>query len=192
MEHKSAEHQSHRPTHLHAAIPNLLSLSRLILGIAFPALPSSWRLAVVAVAGLTEFLDGALSRLWHVTSQTGRLLDPVADKVFVLAVFGTLTFEGAILFWELPLIGARDLMVLGGCAYVAIRRGRQALTGVPPRLLGKLATTCQFAYMVLALLDWAPLRPVLFITAAVSVAAGIDYLIHGAVNPVPEPNAPKK
>lgn len=174
-----------------AAIPNLLSFSRLVLGVAFPALPVSWRFAVVAIAGLTEFLDGALSRLWHVTSDTGRLLDPIADKVFVLAVFGTLAFDGTVALWELPLIGARDLLVLGGCAYVATRRGRGALMRVPPRPLGKVATALQFAYMVLALLGRGPLRPVFLVTAVVSVAAGLDYLIKGASSSTSVPADPR-
>ena len=67
-----------------AVIPNLLSAARLVLGLAFAAVPVSWRLVVVVVAGATEFLDGALRRLWHVSGAMGHLLDPSADKVFVL------------------------------------------------------------------------------------------------------------
>ena len=44
----------------------------------------SWRLVVVIVAGATEFLDGVLRRLWHVSGAMGRLLDLITDKVFVL------------------------------------------------------------------------------------------------------------
>ena len=67
-----------------AVIPNLLSAARLVLGLAFAAVPVSWRLVVVVVAGATEFLDGALRRLWHFSGAMGHLLDPIADKVFVL------------------------------------------------------------------------------------------------------------
>ncbi|MBV8090271.1 MAG: hypothetical protein JO139_11980 [Alphaproteobacteria bacterium] len=54
------------------------------VGLAFAAVPVSWRLVVVIVAGATEFLDGALRHLWHVSGAMGHLLDPIADKVFVL------------------------------------------------------------------------------------------------------------
>ena len=61
-----------------------LRRSLVVLGLAFAAVPVSWRLVVVVMAGATEFLDGALRRLWHVSGAMGYLLDPIADKVFVL------------------------------------------------------------------------------------------------------------
>ena len=63
-----------------AVIPNLLSAARLVLGLAFAAVPVSWRLVVVVVAGATEFLDGAPRRLsksergrggWRCASEEG-------------------------------------------------------------------------------------------------------------------------
>ena len=59
-------------------------MARLVLSLAFAAVPVSWRLVVVIVAGATEFLDGVLRRLWHVSGAMGRLLDLITDKVFVL------------------------------------------------------------------------------------------------------------
>src|SRR6266498_462487 len=101
---------SREPPVVLAVIPNLLSATGLVLGLAFATVPESWRLVVVVVAGAIEFLDGALSRLWHVSGAMGRLLDPIADKVFVLAVLATLMAEGRVAFWELLLIGARDVL----------------------------------------------------------------------------------
>ena len=70
---------SREPPVVLAVLPNLLSATRLVLGLAFAAVPESWRLVVVVVAGATEFLDGALSRLWHASGAMGRLVDPIAD-----------------------------------------------------------------------------------------------------------------
>ncbi len=81
MEHTEADDSRWPPVVL-AVIPNLLSAAR--LGLAFAAVPVSWRLVVVVVAGATEFLDGAMRRLWHFSGAMGHLLDPIADKVFVL------------------------------------------------------------------------------------------------------------
>jgi phosphatidylglycerophosphate synthase len=168
-----------RPPVILAVIPNLLSASRLVLGLVFAAVPASWRLAVFVAAGVTECLDGPLSRLWHVSSPTGRLLDPIADKVFVLAVLATLLLEGRLAFWELLLIASRDLLVLGGAAFVAARRGRAALTSMPPTLLGKLTTAGQLAFVLLILLGRGPVRAVFAVTAVLSMIAGLDYLRRG-------------
>ena len=178
MEHTEADASQGPPVVL-AVLPNLLSATRLVLGLAFAAVPESWRLVVVVVAGATEYLDGALSRLWHVSSAMGRLLDPIADKVFVLVVLATLMAEGRVASWELLLIRARDVLVLGGCVFVVARRGRSALTQLPPTRLGKLATTGQLAFLLLILLGWGPVRVVFFVTALLSVSAGLDYLRRG-------------
>jgi phosphatidylglycerophosphate synthase len=83
MEHTEAD-DSRRPPVVLAVIPNLLSAAWLVLGLAFAAVPVSWRLVVVVVAGATEFLDGALRHPWDVSGAMGYPLDPIADKVFVL------------------------------------------------------------------------------------------------------------
>jgi CDP-diacylglycerol--glycerol-3-phosphate 3-phosphatidyltransferase len=178
MEHSEGNALGPPPAFL-AAIPNALSVVRLVLGLVFAAVPASWRLAVVAVAGVTEYLDGALSRLWHVSSATGRLLDPIADKVFVLAVLTTLVVEGRVSLPELLLIGSRDVMVLAGAAWAAARRGRAALTQMPPTMLGKLTTTGQIVFLLLILLGRGPVRFVFAVTVLLSVAAGLDYLRRG-------------
>src|SRR5512135_3216916 len=71
MEHTEAD-DPRRPPVVLAVIPNLLSATRLVLGLAFAAVPVSWRLVVVVVAGATEFLDGALTRIIHATCQRCR------------------------------------------------------------------------------------------------------------------------
>jgi CDP-diacylglycerol--glycerol-3-phosphate 3-phosphatidyltransferase len=168
-----------RPPVFLAVIPNLLSASRLVLGLVFAAVPAPWRLVVFVAAGATECFDGPLSRLWHVSSATGRLLDPIADKVFVLAVLATLLREGRLALWELLLLASRDVIVLGGAAVVAARRGRAALTAMPPTLLGKLTTAGQLTFLLLILLGRGPVRAVFAIAAVLSMIAGLDYLRRG-------------
>src|SRR5438309_11201837 len=64
-------------------MPNALSFARVVLGLWFPLLPPSWRLPVIIVAVLTDLLDGAAGRYFGVCSRTGKVLDPVADKIFM-------------------------------------------------------------------------------------------------------------
>ena len=81
-------------------VPNGLSILRMALGIAFPWLPERFRLATVLVAALSDAFDGFAARRLHAESDTGQLLDPIADRTFVLLVAGTLV---AMLFGR-PLI----------------------------------------------------------------------------------------
>jgi phosphatidylglycerophosphate synthase len=157
-------------------VPNALTLVRLGLGLAYLALPASWRWPAFLVAAATEFLDGFLARLMGATSLLGQKLDPVADKVFVLAVILSLVAGGVLPVVWLPLVAARDLAVLVGTGTVGLVRGAGQVDQMTPRLLGKLATTAQ-----LVLLGWgvwfgALTLGLLIVTSALSVAAGIDYV----------------
>ena len=119
------------------AVPNLLTLTRLALGIAFPLIPARWRVAALLVAAATEFLDGQIARLLRVKSATGRILDPIADKVFVASVLVTLLVEGAVKPWQLILVVSRDIVVTAGAVCVAARRGISALREMHPVATGK-------------------------------------------------------
>jgi phosphatidylglycerophosphate synthase len=158
------------------AVPNVFSLARLALGVGFPWVPPAWRAGAVVVAALSDLADGAVSRYFHASGTAGRILDPVADKVFVLSVVVTLLVEGRLKLWEVALVGLRDWAVLlGGCWLLA--RGRwSAFRRMPPTPLGKATTALQFLFL-LALLTFEWSARVVFIpTAVVSGAAAVDYL----------------
>jgi cardiolipin synthase (CMP-forming) len=156
-------------------LPNGLSAARLVLGLAFPFVPADWRLAVVIVAALTDLLDGPAARWLHAESDTGRLLDPVADKVFVLVLAGTLLAEGTLHpLWALG-VALRDVVVLIGLLYVIARRQWAVGRRLRPSSLGKCLTAVQFA-VLLVLVAWGS-APVwlLAATTALSLAAAVDY-----------------
>lgn len=140
-----------------AAIPNALSLTRLVLGVVFAWVPAGGRAAVVLVAAVTDMLDGAASRQLQATSTVGRIMDPVADKVFVFAVLATLLLEGQLEVWEIALVGLRDLVVLVGAGWLLVQKGWSASRPVPPTLLGKLTTAAQFLFLLTLLIrpQWA-------------------------------------
>ena len=136
-------------------LPNVLTVIRLGLAFAFPALPHSWRLAALGVAAATEYLDGALSRWWNVESQFGRMLDPVV-----------------------ALVALRDITVAGGCIGVLLFSDRDELTRMRPRLLGKVTTAFQFGFL-LTLVIWQSVPTWLTaVTAVFSGLAAIDYVRH--------------
>jgi cardiolipin synthase (CMP-forming) len=163
------------PSRFLALLPNALSLSRLLLGICFPLLSWEWRFVAVAIALLTDFLDGVLSRWLKLETITGRILDPTADKCFVLAVMCTWVYEGTLMPWHVPLIAARDIVVLLGGIWTIGGGKWSKVKTMAPSLLGKLATSAQFLLFGSALwLGRAELAGVL-ITGAISIAAAIDY-----------------
>jgi phosphatidylglycerophosphate synthase len=149
-----------------------------MLGVAFPLLPESLWLGACAYAAATEFLDGYLSRLWDIESQAGRLLDPVADKVFVLTVLGTLVATGRIELFELALIGVRDVVVGLGCISLFITGRRDEIERCRARPIGKLTTWFQFAFLLAVLITGDSTAWLLYPTTAMSVAAATDYLVH--------------
>jgi phosphatidylglycerophosphate synthase len=162
---------------LRHAIPNGLSVARLLLGLTFPLVPAEWRLWVVAVAALSDALDGLIARLLHAESDTGRMLDPVADKVFVLVLAGTLVAEGAIHPLWAAGVAARDIVVLMGLVVVAARGRWSAYRKLRPSWPGKCTTAAQFA-LLLVLVAWGS-APVWLLAAItlLSAAAAVDYAL---------------
>jgi phosphatidylglycerophosphate synthase len=156
-------------------VADSLSLARLIAGLIFPLLGGGWRPAVAVAAAVSDGLDGAVSRKFHAASSTGRLLDPIADKVFVIMVVGTLWIEGSLTWWEIALVGLRDWVVLGIGIWLTATRNWAGWLQMTPRWLGKVATGAQFAF-ILSLLFSVEIPGALAVTAILSGIAAGDYL----------------
>lgn len=159
-----------------AAIPNGLSLGRLLLGLAFPWLPISWRPGVVILAAISDLFDGASSRYFNATSTLGRILDPVADKVFVAALVVTLILEGTLTLTAALLIGLRDLTVLAWVIWLSARGRWTEMALMSPTYLGKVATAAQFVYLLTLLIFAEKSFPVFVVTAVLSGLAAVDYV----------------
>ncbi len=156
-------------------IPNGLSAARIALGLAFPFASAEARLWIVAAAAATDMLDGLAARWLNAISDTGRLLDPVADKLFVLMLLGTLLAEGTLHpLWAVG-FAVRDITVLVGLLYLIARRQWTRGRRLKPSLLGKFTTAAQFV-VLMALVIWQPL-PVWVLAAmtALSIAAAVEY-----------------
>lgn len=164
-------------TSIRKSIPNILTSSRLALGLFFFWTPTEWRLVLLIAALLTEYLDGALARRWDATTRWGRLMDPIADKVFVLGVALTCVLDGSISWGALALVVARDLIVLVGAVWLLILRDWRRLRSLKPRWSGKWATGGQFTLLItlIAVPEWVGF--VLPVAVALSVLAAIDYAI---------------
>lgn len=159
-------------------IPNAMSLLRVGLAIAFPFLPQSWRLAALIVAALSEWLDGRLSRRWQVESTFGRMLDPVADKLFVGVMLATYIVEDALLIWVAGLIILRDLTVAVACLLILLFGERDELRRMKPRWPGKITTAFQFAFLLSLVIVEETLLWLAIPTIAISAVAAVDYVLY--------------
>jgi CDP-diacylglycerol--glycerol-3-phosphate 3-phosphatidyltransferase len=97
-----------------------------------------WATAVFCIAMSTDWFDGKLARRHGRTSSVGSLLDPIADKVLVLAALVMLVGQGVIPAWMVAAIVVREVMVTG-LRLAAIERG----VVLAARDLGKLKTWAQ-------------------------------------------------
>jgi len=97
-----------------------------------------WATALFCVAMATDWFDGRIARRRGVTSQLGSLLDPIADKVLVLAVLVMLIEDGVWPGWMVAAIVARELLI-SGLRLAAVERG----VVIAARDLGKLKTWAQ-------------------------------------------------
>jgi len=138
-------------------VPNILSALRLLgvpLFLWLILVPEADWLAilVLAIAGFTDWLDGYLARKWHQISRVGQLLDPVADRLYILATLIGLLLRGIVPLWFVLLLVSRDL-IMSVVLAVLKRRG---VTGLPVHFVGKAATFCLlYAFPLLLLGDGA-------------------------------------
>ena len=111
--------------------------------------------AVLALAGATDWLDGFLARRWHLTSRVGQMLDPVADRLYILAIVVALAIRGLVPWWLIVVLLMRDVVLL---LMVPLLRTR-GFTSLPVHFIGKAATFCLLYAFPLVLLgdgttDW--------------------------------------
>ncbi|CAM5235108.1 CDP-alcohol phosphatidyltransferase family protein [Streptomyces avidinii] len=135
-------------------IPNILSMARLAGVPLFLWLIlaeyDGWALAVLMLSGISDYLDGKLARRWNQISKLGRLLDPAADRLYILSTLFGLTYREILPLWLTGALIARELMLL---VMVWILRRH----GYPPpqvNFLGKAATfNLMYAFPLLLLSD---------------------------------------
>jgi cardiolipin synthase (CMP-forming) len=134
-------------------LPNLLSWLRLAAApaLAFLLVSGADRMAlgVFAFAGLSDAADGFLAKRFGFVSRFGRFLDPVADKLLMLAAFVTLTALKVTPLWLTLLVIARDAAIVAG---IVLARIFELPIRVEPLFVGKLSTAMQITYVALALL----------------------------------------
>jgi cardiolipin synthase len=187
-------------------IPNLLTYGRIL---AVPLivlcffvegrLQSSefarWTALVLFVAAsLTDWLDGYLARLWDQSSNIGRMLDPIADKLLVASVLLLMAADGTIAGWTIwaaIIILCREILVSGLREYLAALK-----VSVPVTRIAKWKTTIQMVALAFLLAGPAgdKVMPytteigltLLWASALITIYTGYDYFRAGLKHMVDE------
>lgn len=161
--------------HALGTLPNLLSSSRFVLAAGFAATDSTGaRVGLVGIAAATDFLDGWVARRSASTSRWGALLDPLADRVFVLVAVAALLFTGVLGTSEYFILIIRDLATAVGFVVARIVPWLRPVV-FKARLSGKAVTVLQMAALATVLVAPALLPPLLLVVGIVSVISIIDY-----------------
>lgn len=162
-------------------LPTWITCSRLL---AVPATlvllanPSTeqrwWALGIFLVAALTDWLDGYLARRLNQVTDLGKFLDPLVDKLLVLAPLMMLVELGQIPAWGVFAIAARELTIAGW------RANQHKITGA--NWWGKFKTVSQIVAIALLLCPWFdayPMAPLsaFWIAVGLSWISGLIYLI---------------
>ncbi|MGO8959326.1 MAG: CDP-alcohol phosphatidyltransferase family protein [Streptosporangiaceae bacterium] len=127
-------------------IPNLISIARLlgvpvflwlVLGVQTRA-GDWWAVGLLIASGFSDWLDGKIARALNQESRLGQLLDPAADRLYIVATIVALAVRSIIPWWLVALLAVRELLMAVVLA-VLRRRGWGALE---VSFVGKTATLC--------------------------------------------------
>ena len=188
------------------SIPNLLTYGRIICvplivlcffiegkleGSDFARWVALW---IFVIASITDFLDGYLARIWNQTSNIGRMLDPIADKLLVSAILLLVAADGTIAGWSLwaaIIILCREILVSGLREYLAALK-----VSVPVTRIAKWKTTAQLVAIAFLLAGPAGDKVLpytteigivlLWVAALLTIYTGYDYFRAGLKHVVDE------
>ena len=172
-----SENSSNQKSQPLSYIPNAITVSRIAIAAIFPFCPESYHLMLIVAGLATEFLDGFIARLFKWTSYLGQVLDPIADKLFVLSVSLTWIWLGKLTLIQWLLLGLRDFGVFFIFLALAVRGKALTVKSEKARMPSKITTVFQYLVFLLILsgnLEY--LTPLAIVTAIFGLAATLQYI----------------
>lgn len=137
-------------------VPNVISLARLLLVPVFGYLIVTGQdvgaLAVLALAGVSDWADGVLARRLNQTSALGRILDPAADRLYIAAALIGLAWRELIPWWLVAVLVLRELVVAAALPALYAR----GYGPLPVHLVGKGGTAMLMYAFPMLLLSEVP------------------------------------
>ena len=158
-------------------VPNVISLSRVALAVAFVLLDHTFaRIILIATAALTDFLDGLVARLSDQRSVLGALLDPIADRLFVLAAISAYLFGGKLSTTQYFIFLSRDIATAIGFLVARIIPWLRPVE-FQARLLGKAVTVLQLSTLIAVLVKPVATTGLIIAIGVLSAMSIFDYTL---------------
>lgn len=167
-------------------LPNILTIVRILLLPLFAATliygNYFYALIIFLVASVTDFFDGLIARMRKEITLFGSILDPVADKFFLITSFTIMSVYGWIPMWLTITVISRDIIVVTGWLILLFVTQNPK---VEPNLFGKIASALQFVLIGLVLLlinfgnGFTIPRIFLIAIAVITAISGIYYIYQG-------------
>ena len=166
-------------------IPNILTMSRMVLtplvALFIVRQEFGWALWGLLAAGVTDGLDGFIAKWFNQSSRLGAILDPIADKLLMLATALALTWIGLLPLWVTIPILLRDVVIFGGALAYYRRAGAIEMQ---PTILSKTNTCAQVGLLLLVVAIHAEVIPVtgllfpaFMVVLATTVSSGVQYVV---------------
>ncbi|HHS48278.1 MAG TPA: CDP-diacylglycerol--glycerol-3-phosphate 3-phosphatidyltransferase [Desulfurella acetivorans] len=167
---------------IHKSVPNVLSITRIIITIPVILLLESHHnysaLLLFLIGVLSDYLDGYLARKKQLVSNIGKLLDPLADKIFVISLFVAMIKIMGISYWLVLIIIFREFAVTGLRAQLAAKNFI-----LPALIQGKIKTFSQFVALGFLVVGsqnkffFDVGMVFLYITVVTTLTSGVEYYI---------------
>lgn len=168
-------------------LPNLLATFRIALAplmlwfmidrdnILFEGWHPSWldfyAGLIFVIASVTDFFDGFIAREWNQITKLGGIIDPLADKMLILAGFIGLIVLDRASAWAVFLILTREFFITG-LRVVAIAEGKD----VAASMAGKIKTVVQMAAIGFLIMNWPYATVLLWLAVFLTLYSGYEYI----------------
>ena len=141
-----------RPRNGAMTIPNLITIMRLVMVpmVVVAINQHLWSVAfgLFLVAGISDAADGIIARRFHLRSELGAYLDPLADKALLVSIYVTLSVVSVLPGWLAVIVVSRDAMIV---AAILVSRLMDRPVEIKPLFVSKLNTATQIAFAALVL-----------------------------------------
>jgi cardiolipin synthase len=166
-------------------LPTKISILRIPLAVIFFILvlrgQLGWALAIFLITAASDLIDGYIAKKRNMESLLGKIIDPVADRIFIISSFLVIYFgplKETMSLWVLIVVVLQDI-VLGLLGIIIFISKRQAMLKVS--IPGKIATLCQEIFIPLILLKNImayefSLMPFEILVATTSIISGVHHL----------------
>ena len=181
-----SEIYKHKGIFVSLNLPNALAVFRILLAplmffmlvnapVIFTQIHISWinyfAALIFVIASVTDFFDGYIARSWDQKTKLGAILDPLADKMLILAAFLGLMMLGRASAWAAYLILVREFFITGFRVVMASDGVEVAAS-----MAGKVKTVSQMFAVGFLLMSWPGGELLLWIAVALTLYSGFEYI----------------